>query len=97
MESIIYYIVQVNDCYYQGQLDLHTFTDNEEQAFAFTKLTSAHQMATKFNGNLLRREIRYEELEELSVQQRLEYELLSEKERKRIESFCKDLYTEMYE
>ena len=92
MESILYYMVQVDNCYYQEKIDLHTFTDDEEQAFAFTDITAAQHMATEVGGTVITREVSYEELEQLSVPQRLEYEALSKEERDTIESFCGALH-----
>ncbi|KOS70339.1 hypothetical protein AEA09_02270 [Lysinibacillus contaminans] len=91
MDSITYYIVQVNDCYYQGQIDLQTFTDDEEQAFTFIDIAIAYQLSIKINGTVLTREISYVELEQNSIQHKLEYEALPSKERDRIESFCSKL------
>lgn len=97
MKAIPYYIVQVNNCYYQEKLDLHTFTDDEEQALAFTDIMAAQHMATEVDGTVLTREVSYEELEQLSAPQRLEYEALPSEERDSIESFCRTLHIGMYE
>lgn len=91
MDSIIYYIVQVNKCYYQGQVDLQTFTDDEEQAYSFMDIAIAYQLATKINGTVLTREVSYVELEQNSIQHKLEYQALPSEERDRIESFCSKL------
>ena len=97
MDSIIYYIVQVNDSYYQGQIDLQTFIDDEEQAFTFLDIAIAYQLATKINGTVLTREVSYVELEQNSIQHKLEYEALPSKERDRIESFCSKFIVGVYE
>lgn len=91
MESIIYYLVQIDEIYYQGRIDLCTFTSDEEQAFAFLDFNSAQKIASQINGIVITREVRYEELDELSNQYSLEYEALPTKERNRIESFCRTL------
>lgn len=94
MESIIYYLVQVNGCFYQGKIDSPTFTNDEEQAFAFTDIMAAFLLASEVNGTVLTREVSYKELEEISVLQSLEYEILPKNERDKIESFCKKLCIE---
>ncbi|MFJ7738662.1 hypothetical protein ACIQ2D_20315 [Lysinibacillus sp. NPDC097287] len=95
MESIIYYVVQVNDCFYKEKIGIPTFTSDEEQAFAFTDISDAHQLAAQISGAVLAREVSYKELEELSVQQRFEYEAFPKNERDRIESFCRELKIEV--
>ncbi len=97
MDSIRYYIVQVDDRYYQGEIDLLTFTDDEEQAFAFTDIVTANQLANEVNGIVLTREVSYKELEDLSEHCLVEYEALSKNERDAIESFCRELSIGMYE
>lgn len=97
MESIIYYLVQINDGYYQGQIDLRALTNDEEQAFAFTDYASAQKIASQINGIVIIKEVRYEELDELSKQYTLEYEALPIKERIKIESFCRMLAIGEYE
>jgi hypothetical protein len=97
MDSIRYYVVQVDDRYYQGNMDLHTFTDDEEQAFAFKDIVTANQMANEINGIVLTREVSYKELEDLSAQYLIEYEALPKEERDTIESFCRELSIGMFE
>ncbi|MFJ7953679.1 hypothetical protein ACIQZG_19440 [Lysinibacillus sp. NPDC096418] len=91
MDSIKYYVVQVEDCFYQKKIDIPIFTNDEEQAFAFTSIVAAHQLAAEISGSVLARAVSYEELEELSEQQRLEYEALSKKEQDRIKCFLTEL------
>lgn len=97
MDSIRYYVVQVDDRYYQGDVDLHTFTDDEEQAFAFTDIVAANELANEIKGIVLTREVSYKELEDLSVQYLVEYGALPKEERDTIESFCRELSIGMYE
>ncbi|MFE3573662.1 hypothetical protein [Lysinibacillus sp. NPDC059133] len=97
MDSIRYYVVQVNGRYYQGEIDLQSFTDDEEQAFAFTDIVAANQLAHEINGIVLTRDVSYQELEDLSAQYLIEYEALPKEERDRIESFCRELSIGMYE
>ncbi|MDM5250057.1 hypothetical protein [Lysinibacillus sp. G4S2] len=97
MDSIRYYVVQVDDRYYQGEIDLLTFTDDEEQAFAFTDIATANQLANEINGIVLTREVSYKELEDLSAQYLVEYEALPKEERDTIEAFCRELSIGMYE
>lgn len=97
MNSIRYYVVQVNDLYYQGEIDLQPFTDDEEQAFAFTDIVAANQLANEINGIVLTRDVSYQELEDLSAQYLIEYEALPKGERDTIESFCRELSIGMYE
>ena len=87
MESVIYYVVQVDGCFFQNKIGFPTFTNDEEQAFAFTDIAAAHQVAGEISGTVLKRVVSYEELEELSVQQRLEYESLPKNEHDKIKSF----------
>jgi len=91
MDSIRYYVVQVNDRYYQGEIDLQSFTDDEEQAFAFTDIVAANELAQEINGIVLTRDVSYKELEDLSAQYLIEYEALPKEERDSIESFCWEL------
>ncbi|MFB7158006.1 hypothetical protein [Lysinibacillus sp. NPDC056232] len=97
MDSIRYHVVQVNDRYYQGEIDLQPFTDDEEQAFAFTDIVAANQLAHEINGIVLTRDVSYQELEDLSAQYLIEYEALPKEERDTIESFCRELSIGMYE
>jgi len=97
MDSIRYYVVQVNDRYYQGEIDLQPFTDDEEQAFAFADIVAANQLANEINGIVLTRDVSYQELEDLSAQYLIEYEALPKEERDTIESFCRELSIGMLE
>ncbi|MEB2300419.1 hypothetical protein LAV72_12410 [Lysinibacillus xylanilyticus] len=97
MDSIRYYVVQVNDRYYQGEIDLQPFTDDEEQAFAFADIVAANQLANEINGIVLTRDVSYQELEDLSAQYLIEYEALPKEERDTIESFCRELSIGMFE
>jgi len=97
MDSIRYYVVQVDDRYYEGKIDFLTFTDDEEQAFAFKDIATANQLAHEINGIVLTREVSYMELEDLSAQYLVEYEALPKEERDTIESFCRELSIGMYE
>lgn len=97
MDSIRYYVVQVDDRYYEGEIDFLTFTDDEEQAFAFKDIATANQLANEINGIVLTREVSYMELEDLSAQYLVEYEALPKEERDTIESFCRELSIGMYE
>ncbi|MGE7691445.1 hypothetical protein ACQKMI_19830 [Lysinibacillus sp. NPDC097214] len=97
MDSIRYYVVQVNDRYYQGEVDLQPFTDDQEQAFAFTNIVAANQLAHEINGIVLTRDVSYQELEDLSAQYLIEYEALPKEERDTIESFCRELSIGMFE
>ncbi|MGE7948140.1 hypothetical protein [Lysinibacillus sp. NPDC093688] len=97
MDSIRYYVVQVNDRYYQGEVDLQPFTDDEEQAFAFKDIVAANQLANEINGIVLTRDVSYQELEDLSAQYLIEYEALPKEERDTIESFCGELSIGMFE
>ncbi|MCL1697359.1 hypothetical protein [Lysinibacillus sp. BPa_S21] len=97
MDSIRYYVVQVDNRYYQGEVDLQPFTDDEEQAFAFTDIVTANQLANEVNGIVLAREVSYQELEDFSAQYLVEYDALPKKERDTIESFCRELHLGIYE
>ncbi|MDD1502980.1 hypothetical protein PVA17_09440 [Lysinibacillus sp. CNPSo 3705] len=97
MDSIRYYVVQVDNGYYQGEIDLLTFTDDEEQAFAFTDIVAANELANEVNGIVLTREVSYKELEDFSAQYLVEYEALPKEERDTIESFCRELSIGMFE
>ncbi|KOS63830.1 hypothetical protein [Lysinibacillus sp. FJAT-14222] len=97
MNSIRYYVVQVDNRYYQEKTDPLTFTDDEEQAFAFTDIAAANQWANEVNGIVLTREVSYKELEDLSAQYLVEYEALPKEERDTIESFCRELSIGIYE
>lgn len=97
MASILYYVVQVEHCYYQKTVDGPKFTADEEQAFAFTDITDAEQLAIEVHGTVLTREVSYEELEALSAHHWAEYEALSKEERDAIESICRELKIERYE
>ncbi|MFJ7734627.1 hypothetical protein ACIQXF_22605 [Lysinibacillus sp. NPDC097231] len=97
MDSIRYYIVQVDNRYYQGEIDLLTFTDDEEQAFAFTDIVVANQLANEVNGIVLTREVSYQELEDLSEHYLVEYEAMPKEERDAIGSFCRELSIGMFE
>lgn len=91
MDSIVYYLVQVDNRYYQGKIDRYTFTEDEEQAYAFIDIMDASQLATEVNGIILTREVSYEGLEDLSEQHLAEYEALPQEERDAIELFCREL------
>ncbi len=97
MNSIRYYVVQVNDLYHQGEIDLQPFTDDEEQAFAFTDIVAANELAHEINGIVLTRDVSYKELEDFSAQYLIEYEALPKEERDTIESFCRELSLGMFE
>ncbi|OXS74038.1 hypothetical protein B1B04_10515 [Lysinibacillus sp. KCTC 33748] len=97
MDSIRYYVVQVNDLYYQGEIDLQSCTDDEEQAFTFTDIVAANELAHEINGIVLTRDVSYKELEDLSAQYLIEYEALPKEERDTIESFCRELSLGMFE
>jgi len=78
-------------------MDLQPFTDEEEQAFAFTDIVAANHLAHEVNGIVLTREVSYQELEDLSAQYLVEYEALPKEERDTIESFCRELSIGIYE
>ncbi|MEG0258331.1 MAG: hypothetical protein RR595_02435 [Lysinibacillus sp.] len=87
----IYYLIQVGEQFVANRDCECSFIEDEEQARAFIDITAANGAAIEVDGIVVTRKVRYEELEELSVQQKVEYEAFSKDERNKIAAFCKEL------
>lgn len=91
LEEVIYYVVQIGEHYYKYTDGIASFTEDEEQAYAFTNLTDAKQKAKEMKGAVRKREVSYKELQDLSEQHEEEYMSLPVEEREKIETFCQYL------
>ena len=73
LDTVMYYVVQIEEHYYKHTDGIGTFTKDEEQACAFTNLADAEQKAIEVKGAVRKREVSYKELHELSKQHEEEY------------------------
>ncbi|MDI2587275.1 hypothetical protein OR571_09200 [Psychrobacillus sp. NEAU-3TGS] len=88
LNMVVYYVIQIGEHYYKHTDGVAISTEDEELAYAFTNLADAKQKAIEVEGAVRKREVSYEELQELSEQHTEEYRQLSIEEREVIETFC---------
>ncbi|WP_391119188.1 hypothetical protein [Psychrobacillus sp. L3] len=91
LEKVIYYVVQIGERYYKHTDGIATYTEDEEQAYAFTNLADVKEKAIEIQGTVHKREVSYKELQELSEQHEEEYMRLPVEEKEAIETFCQYL------